>query len=220
MSLETRLVGYIPHISRPNSPNWRSSCLRLHPPPSNGTRTTYHSPGDRFSIYIMDRLGPNLCLFSQSSNTRARCTDTRETFIYCKYAYLQFAAGIAHVYQVLQLFSWTSRVVSSALLALSYSRPNQDYLHLLHHPPSSRSRVYFSVLLALELSVSSFSIRLPQVRTESCQDFLLFMCCTAVAATSVHSTTRYDYQQISTRPSLHTLTKHEYTLVPGTTTCY
>jgi hypothetical protein len=61
--------------------------------------------------------------------------------------------------------------------------------------------------------------KLELIHHSSCQDFLLLMCCTAVAATSVHSTTRYDYQQISTRTSLHTLTKHERTLVPSTT-CY
>lgn len=56
------------------------------------------------------------------------------------------------LYIVLQLLSWTSRVLTSAFLALSCFR-HQDYLHLAHDPPSSKSRMYFSVSLALELSI-------------------------------------------------------------------
>jgi hypothetical protein len=59
---------------------------------------------------------------------------------------------------MLQMVSWTSRLLTSILLALCWLHPDLDYLHFSHIPPSSRSRAYFSASLALELYVRAFSL--------------------------------------------------------------
>src|ERR1700736_6105359 len=127
----------------------------------------------------MDHLGPNICYFAKSSDTRARCTRTRQTFIYCVYAHSRSAEESTYLHQILQLLSWTSRVLTSVLLALSCFRPHQDYLHLSHNPPSSRGRIYFSASLALELSVSPcpFNMFVRLIHDSAYSDFFLFLHC-------------------------------------------
>jgi hypothetical protein len=51
------------------------------------------------------------------------------------------------------MISWASRILTSVLLALSWFRPDLDYLHLSYVSPSPRTRAYFSVSLALEIYV-------------------------------------------------------------------
>lgn len=55
------------------------------------------------------------------------------------------------------MLSWFSRLTTSVLLAVVCFRPHQDYLHLSYYPTSYRTRIYFSLSLALELSVRRYS---------------------------------------------------------------
>ncbi|KII93775.1 hypothetical protein PLICRDRAFT_101031 [Plicaturopsis crispa FD-325 SS-3] len=66
-------------------------------------------------------------------------------------------------YIAVQMMAWLSRLSTSIFLALSWSYPStSDHLHI-YQPSSIRSRIYFSIVFALELSilaVSCFVLRL------------------------------------------------------------
>ncbi|KAJ7783615.1 Ima1 N-terminal domain-containing protein [Mycena maculata] len=64
---------------------------------------------------------------------------------------------------ILQMLSWASRLATSIILAIHWFR-RADYLHLSYFP-STRSRIYFSVSLIIELCagfLSLFILRLQQ----------------------------------------------------------
>ncbi|KAI0271416.1 Ima1 N-terminal domain-containing protein [Gloeopeniophorella convolvens] len=73
-------------------------------------------------------------------------------------------------YVALQAAVWVGRMLTASLFALSWHRPPLDYLSLRTRPVSTSSRVYFSLLLSVELSVAIYSVlvlrlhRTPAVR--------------------------------------------------------
>lgn len=92
-------------------------------------------------------------------------------------------------YQVLQMLSWFSRLLTSALLAVTCFRPHQDHLNLSQGPTSYRSRIYFSISLALELSVCFPSIMCQYCPTNSSLhiDYFLFIFCSTTTTASLYS---------------------------------
>lgn len=75
------------------------------------------------------------------------------------------------------MLSWFSRLTTSVLLAVICFHPHQDYLHLSYYPTSFRSRIYFSLSLALEVSVCCyFSSQVPNESLRATTQTLLGSC--------------------------------------------
>ncbi|KZT30712.1 hypothetical protein NEOLEDRAFT_1054362 [Neolentinus lepideus HHB14362 ss-1] len=60
-------------------------------------------------------------------------------------------------YNVLQMTAYLSRLLTCTLLAMPWYRPSWDYLHL-HDSESSQSRIYFTIMLVIELITLVYSL--------------------------------------------------------------
>ncbi|KAG7099033.1 hypothetical protein E1B28_000913 [Marasmius oreades] len=67
-------------------------------------------------------------------------------------------------YLVLQMLSWSSRLVTSLLLAAHWHSPHLNYLRL-SSTPSSFARLYFGISLILEIIVSIRSLSVLRIQT-------------------------------------------------------